>query len=167
MLLMRASAARKFCGLQLNLRSATKSVVASSRSPGLLIQPPTICFVSPDECLASCLLCCCRRFEGTSHIELPCNEISGEEKDAVASQMSRLAREYFKSLVSDEHSFEKPTFYLGLDGWSVTNVLPDGAHARTPGRIELLPNGLQGFSKVGDSACFAVEVSLPTAANSL
>jgi hypothetical protein len=80
--------------------------------------------------------------------------------------MSRLAREYFKSLVADDHSFEKPTFYLGLDNWSVTNVLPDGAHARTPGRIELLPNGLSGFSKVGDMACFALDVSTREAASS-
>ncbi|WIA28865.1 hypothetical protein OEZ86_011391 [Tetradesmus obliquus] len=99
------------------------------------------------------------KFEGTSHIEQPCNEVSGPEGDAVAGQMSKLAREYFKSLVADAHSFEKPTFYLGLDGWSVTNILPDGAHARTPGRVELLPNGLSGFSKVGDSACFALEVA--------
>jgi hypothetical protein len=94
---------------------------------------------------------------------LPCNEITGPEKDAVASQMSRLAREYFKSLVADNHSFEKPMFYLGLDDWSVTNVLPDGAHARTPGRVELLPNGLTGFSRVGDMACFALDVSATAA----
>ncbi|KAF6259251.1 alkaline-phosphatase-like protein [Scenedesmus sp. NREL 46B-D3] len=99
------------------------------------------------------------KFEGTSHIEQPCNEVSGPEKADVASQMSRLARQYFKSLVSDSHSFEKPTFYLGLGDWSVTNVLPDGAHARTPVRVELLPNGLTGFSRVGDSACFALNVT--------
>jgi hypothetical protein len=118
----------------------------------------------PSSTSPCCFCCCCCRFEGTSHIEQPCNEISGPEKEAVASQMSRLAREYFKSLVADAHSFEKPTFFLGLDGWSVTNVLPDGAHARTPGRVELLPNGLSGFSKVGDSACFALEVSCPARA---
>jgi hypothetical protein len=111
--------------------------------------------------LGSCsAVCChCHRFLGTSHIEQPCNEITGPEKEAVASEMSRVARKYFKSLVADDHSFEKPTFYLGLDDWSVTNVLPDGAHARTPGRIELLPNGLSGFSRVGDMACFALNVS--------
>lgn len=99
------------------------------------------------------------RINGESHVELPCNEIVGEEKERVASKMSAAARTWWQSLLAEPHSFEKPTFMLGLNGWSVTNILPDGAHERTPGRIELLPNGAAGFSRVGDSMCFSLNVS--------
>lgn len=74
-------------------------------------------------------------------------------------KLSAAARTWWQSLVSDPHSFSKPTFLLGLNGWSVTNILPDGAHERTPGHVELLPNGAAGFSKVGDSMCFSINVS--------
>lgn len=104
------------------------------------------------------------RIESESHIELPCNEVHGEEKDRVASKLSGAAREWWKSVVAGGHSFEKPTFQLGLNGWSVTNILPDGAHERTSGRIELLPNGAAGFSQVGDSMCFKLDVSDPAPA---
>lgn len=85
--------------------------------------------------------------------------MTGPEKDDIANKLSKAARTYFNSLVADGHSFSKPTFYLGLGDWSVTNILPDGAHARTPGRVELLPNGASGFSKIGDYICFALDVS--------
>ncbi|KAF8072774.1 MAP1D [Scenedesmus sp. PABB004] len=98
------------------------------------------------------------RLPGASHIELPCNEVGGAEGDALAAQLSAAARRHFGELVSDHHSFNKPTFFLGLGEWGVTNVLPDGAHERTPGRVQLLPNGAAGFSRVGDSACFALDV---------
>lgn len=100
-----------------------------------------------------------RRITGESHIELPCNEVTGEEKERVAAKLSAAARSWWQSLLAEPHSFEKPTFQLGLNGWSVTNILPDGAHERTPGRIELLPNGAAGFSRVGDSMCFSLNVS--------
>jgi hypothetical protein len=99
------------------------------------------------------------RINGESHVELPCNEVFGEEKERVASKMSAAVRTWWQSLLAEPHSFEKPTFMLGLNGWSVTNILPDGAHERTPGRIELLPNGAAGFSRVGDSMCFSLNVS--------
>lgn len=99
------------------------------------------------------------RIQGESHIELPCNEVNGEEKDGIARTVSAAVRAWWSSLVADGHSFSKPTFQLGLNGWSVTNILPDGAHERTAGRIELLPNGAAGFSKVSDSMCFSVNVS--------
>jgi hypothetical protein len=85
--------------------------------------------------------------------------VYGEEKDRVVAKLSAAARGWWKSVVADQHSFEKPAFQLGLNGWSVTNILPDGAHERTPGRIELLPNGAAGFSHVGDSMCFKLDVS--------
>jgi hypothetical protein len=87
--------------------------------------------------------------------------VYGEEKDRVVAKLSAAARDWWKSVVADHHSFEKPAFQLGLNGWSVTNILPDGAHERTPGRIELLPNGAAGFSQVGDSMCFKLDVSFP------
>lgn len=108
-----------------------------------------------------CSCCCCHhhRIEGDSHIELPCNEVLGEEKDSVVAKLSGAARQWWASVVAGGHSFEKPTFQLGLNGWSVTNILPDGAHERTPGRVELLPNGAAGFSQVDDSMCFKLDVS--------
>lgn len=113
----------------------------------------------PLSAYAWCLSCC--RIEGESHIELPCNEVHGEEKDRVVAKLSGAARDWWKSVVAGQHSFEKPAFQLGLNGWSVTNILPDGAHERTPGRIELLPNGAAGFTQVGDSMCFKLDVSGP------
>lgn len=97
--------------------------------------------------------------EGDSHVELPCNEVLGDEKASVARKLSAAARTWWQSLLAERHSFHKPTFQLGLNGWSVTNILPDGAHERTPGRIELLQNGAAGFSQIGDSMCFSVNVS--------
>lgn len=103
--------------------------------------------------------CLQHRFHGDSHVELPCNEVKGEEKEAVVRKLSGAARAWWKSLLADKHSFSKPTFQLGLNGWSVTNILPDGAHERTAGRIELLPNGAAGFSQAGDTMCFSINVS--------
>lgn len=99
------------------------------------------------------------RFDNGSHIELPCNEVGGPEGLALAAKMSAAARTWWQELVESPHSFQKPTFVLGYDGWNATNVLPEGAHERTPGRIRLLPNGLTGFSREGDYACFAMDVS--------
>lgn len=98
------------------------------------------------------------RFQGDSHIELPCNEVTGEEGKRLAKLMSDAARAWWKSIVQDPDSMTKPVFYLGLSGWSVTNFLPDGAHERTPGRVTLLANGAHGFSNVGDRLCFATQV---------
>lgn len=98
------------------------------------------------------------RIHGDNHVELPCNEVHGEEKERVVRRMEGAVREWWASLLAEPHSFNKPTFQLGLGSWSVTNILPDGAHERTPGRIELLPNGAAGFSRVGDTMCFAVKV---------
>lgn len=98
------------------------------------------------------------RFKGDSHIELPCNEVTGAEAEKLAKIMHDAAKSWWKSNVESPDSFTKPTFYLGLGGWSVTNLLPDGAHDRTPGRVTLLPNGAHGFTQVGDRICFAIEV---------
>jgi hypothetical protein len=97
------------------------------------------------------------RLSGGSHIELPCNEVSGEEGARVSTAMAAAAREWFSSLAAGPHAFAKPTFWLGLGGWRVTNLLPDGAHARTPQRVVLLSNGATGFNKPGDFLCFDVQ----------
>ncbi len=101
-----------------------------------------------------------RRIEGQSHIELPCNEITGEQGSTLAAQAAAAARRFWSDMVSSPHSFTKPVFQLGLGDWSVTNIMPDGAFERTPGRVERLPNGAAGFSRVGDSICFAINVRL-------
>lgn len=58
----------------------------------------------------------------------------------------------------EPHSFVRPTFYLGLDQWLVTNMLTDAAHERTPGNITILPNGVRGFTGVGDRTCYKIQV---------
>lgn len=100
----------------------------------------------------------CCRLVNNSHIELSCNEVKGPEGKAVAALMSGAARNWWNSLVASPHSFQKPTFYLGFEGWNVTNFLPDGAHDRTFGNVKLLPNGASGFVEPGDRMCFGVEV---------
>lgn len=99
------------------------------------------------------------RVHGESHVELSCNEVYGEEKDRVAQKLASAARSWWQSLLAEPHSFEKLTFQLGLDSFTVTNILPDGATERTPGRVELLPNGAAGFSRIGDRMCFSLNVS--------
>jgi hypothetical protein len=85
--------------------------------------------------------------------------VYGEEKDRVAQELASAARSWWQSLLAEPHSFEKPTFQLGLDNFAVTNILPDGATERTPARVELLPNGAAGFSRIGDRMCFRLNVS--------
>ncbi|WIA16297.1 hypothetical protein OEZ85_012998 [Tetradesmus obliquus] len=98
------------------------------------------------------------RLPGDSHIELPCNEVTGAQGEALADLMAGAARRWWADLVAEPHSFQKPTFFLGFEGWNVTNVLPDAAHDRTQDRVRLLPNGATGFSEVGDYMCFGTEV---------
>jgi hypothetical protein len=85
--------------------------------------------------------------------------VTGEEADKLKALMSDAARKWWSDLVAEPHSFQKPTFYLGFEGWNVTNVMPDAAYDRTPGRVRLLPNGATGFQQEGDYMCFATEVS--------
>lgn len=59
----------------------------------------------------------------------------------------------------DPHSFLKPTFYLGLGDWTVSNLETMGAHDRTPGHITLMSNGAVGFQTPGDRMCLKVQVS--------
>jgi hypothetical protein len=61
-------------------------------------------------------------------------------------------------VLREPHSFSKPTFYLGLANWTVTNVVGAGAHDRTPGRVRLLLMGAAGFERTGDYMCFKLQV---------
>lgn len=143
------------CVVQANLPESTRHPSWIRCCQGLLHTP----YEHPSFILSMLSLLLLYRLWGTSHIELPCNEVTGPEAAEVAGRLSTVARNYFQSLVMDAHSFQKPTFQLGLGNWAVTNILPDGAHERTLGRVQLLPNGAAGFSRVGDRACFDINVS--------
>lgn len=113
----------------------------------------------------STLMCCCcscfclpHRFQNESHVELPCNEVPEPQASAMAHVLSSAARAWWTSLAADTSSFTKPTYYLGMGTWRVTNMLADGAHERTPGNITLLANGAAGFRAVGDRMCFRAKV---------
>lgn len=95
---------------------------------------------------------------GDDHVELPCNEVTGNEATQAAATASQAARQWWASLVAEPHSFVKPTFYLGLPGWTVSNVNAEGAHERTKGNIVLIPNGATGFQDVGDRLCYRMQV---------
>jgi hypothetical protein len=95
----------------------------------------------------------------SSHIEAACTELPQPYAGHVATAIAAAARSWWKTVVSSPSSFTKPTYYLGLGSWSMTNMLADGAHQRTPGAIRLLVNGAKGFYKQGDKMCFAVKVS--------
>ncbi|WIA17400.1 hypothetical protein OEZ85_014256 [Tetradesmus obliquus] len=98
------------------------------------------------------------RFQNESHVELPCNEVPEPQASTLANIMSNAARAWWQSLVADSSSFTKPTYYLGMGKWRVTNMLADGAHERTPGNITLLANGAAGFRAPGDRMCFKSKV---------
>ncbi|KAF6254409.1 alkaline-phosphatase-like protein [Scenedesmus sp. NREL 46B-D3] len=98
------------------------------------------------------------RFQNESHVELPCNEVPEPQASAMAHVLSSAARAWWTSLAADTSSFTKPTYYLGMGTWRVTNMLADGAHERTPGNITLLANGAAGFRAVGDRMCFRAKV---------
>lgn len=64
-------------------------------------------------------------------------------------------------MLAEPHSFNKPTFYLGLGSSLASNVLAAGAHERTPGNVTLLAMGASGFSSPGDRVCYKVQVGAP------
>lgn len=101
---------------------------------------------------------CAHRLTNGSHVELLCNEVKGLEGRRLAKQLASAAQRWFDSLVAEPHSFTKPMFYLGLETWTVSNIIAEGAHERTPGSIKLFANGASGFRDLGDRMCFKVEV---------
>lgn len=75
--------------------------------------------------------------------------------------MSTAAEQWWQSVINEPWSFQKPTYYLGLGNWTVTNMLAAGAHERTPSKIQLLLNGATGFYNAGESMCFKLKVRTP------
>lgn len=102
----------------------------------------------------------CRRFpEGAGdHLEIPQNEVPQPQAAAIAANLSAAAQAWWTSVIREPGSFSKPTFYLGLANWTVSNVLAAGAHDRTPGRVRLLMMGAAGFERTGDYMCFKLQV---------
>ncbi|WIA34881.1 hypothetical protein OEZ86_013171 [Tetradesmus obliquus] len=93
------------------------------------------------------------------HLESAATEVKDAALAAsLAKRMSKAAEDWWASVVSDPHSFSKPTFFLGMGSWTVTNLLAAGAHERTPKRVTLLLDGASGFSEPGDSMCWKIKV---------
>lgn len=107
----------------------------------------------------SCVCGACR-FPGNSHLEITANEVPAAQAAAIAANMSAAARVWWSSILREPHSFTKPTFYLGMYNWTVTNMIAAGAHDRTPDRVRLLQMGAAGFEKPGDYMCFAAKVRM-------
>jgi hypothetical protein len=72
--------------------------------------------------------------------------------------MEQTAEAFFKAMLASSHSFEKVVFYIGLHGRPGTNIVADGAVERTPARVQVLPMGLSGFVRKGDSASYRIKV---------
>lgn len=98
------------------------------------------------------------RFANDSHVENKQTQAPPALAAAVSKKLSAAARSWWQSIVAEPHSFNKPTFYVGLGGSLVSNVLAAGAHERTPGNITLLAMGATGFRSPGDRACYKVQV---------
>jgi hypothetical protein len=84
--------------------------------------------------------------------------VTGERGAYLAGKMAKAAQQWWQSVIDSPHSFQKPTYYLGLGNWTVTNMLAAGAHERTPEKIQLIINGATGFYNAGDSMCFKLKV---------
>lgn len=74
--------------------------------------------------------------------------------------LEQSAEAYFAAMLASSHSFEKALFYIGLHGRPGTNIVADGAIERTPARVKVLPMGLSGFLRKGDSASYRIKVGL-------
>jgi hypothetical protein len=85
--------------------------------------------------------------------------VTGGRGRYLAQKMANAAKEWWQSVVKEPHSFQKPTYYLGLGNWTVTNMLAAGAHERTPSQVTLLIDGATGFYSAGESMCFKLKVS--------
>jgi hypothetical protein len=108
------------------------------------------------------LLSIINRFEGGSHVELPCNEVPEPQASTIAAEFAAAARAWWADVAASPHSFTKPKFQVGLQSWTVTNVLAQGAHelsVGSAGNIRMLPNALAGFVDPGDAAWWGLKVS--------
>jgi hypothetical protein len=84
-------------------------------------------------------------------------QVSKQEPEMVKF-MEQSAEAFFKAMVASSHSFEKAVFYIGLYGRPGVNIVADGAIERTPARVFVLPMGLSGFVRKGDSASYRIQV---------
>jgi hypothetical protein len=96
------------------------------------------------------------RFRNNTHLELPEYKLTGREAAAAAKMFSEATQRWWASIVAEKNSLSKPTFYLGLGKWTVSNVPAMGARERTPGSVKLRELGSKGFQKAGDKLCWAV-----------
>uniref|UniRef100_A0A383WEH6 Sulfatase N-terminal domain-containing protein n=1 Tax=Tetradesmus obliquus TaxID=3088 RepID=A0A383WEH6_TETOB len=97
------------------------------------------------------------KFGDGLHLELPCMEVSKHEPEMLRF-LEQSAEAYFAAMLASSHSFEKALFYIGLHGRPGTNIVADGAIERTPARVKVLPMGLSGFLRKGDSASYRIKV---------
>ena len=101
---------------------------------------------------------------GNNHIERGCNSLAASDDasrallNSLLSKAKSAAKAWWEGLVAEPRSFQKPTFYLGLNGQTETNVIVDGAFERTPGRVTLQSSGATGFSRWGDHVRFKVKI---------
>jgi hypothetical protein len=84
-------------------------------------------------------------------------QVSKQEPEMVKF-MEQSAEAFFKAMVASSHSFKKAVFYIGLYGRPGVNIVADGAIERTPARVFVLPMGLSGFVRKGDSASYRIQV---------
>jgi hypothetical protein len=91
-----------------------------------------------------------------SHIELPCNEVRGEEFRRVSTKFSQVARQWWNDVVAEPTSFTKPVYNIGQAGTLASNVEASGAIAIARGDINMTAN--VNFRGMG-YACFSVNVS--------
>jgi hypothetical protein len=102
-------------------------------------------------------MCLCCRFANGSHIELPCNEVTGAEQRSIADTFNKQARKWWASVVAEPHSFTKQTFQLGLGGWRASNVEASGAFEISRGKVLITKPA--NFTQVGGNICIKVNVS--------
>ena len=98
------------------------------------------------------------RLVDNNHIEADCNRFVSSAVTRLIPEAAAAAERWWRGLITEIHSFQKPVFLLKFRGFTDTNVIIDGAFDRTPGRVVLQPRGASGFSRVGDYVAFRVLV---------
>ncbi|WIA18401.1 hypothetical protein OEZ85_009862 [Tetradesmus obliquus] len=95
------------------------------------------------------------RLANGSHIELPCNEVTGEALGRLNLLFNQAARQWWDSVVAEPDSFTKPVYYIGQSGSLASNVEANGAIALTRGDINMTSTVV--FSGLG-YVCYAVNI---------
>jgi hypothetical protein len=97
------------------------------------------------------------RFTGDSHVELPCNEVSGTEHTRIAGVLNRKAKSWWRSVIAEPHSFTKLVYRLGYKGQAASNVETAGAVQVTRGNV-FIKGSAVNFTTAGDKVCCQVQV---------